>query len=118
MLHRQRSFLTISIDDQLTVMPPKSTFGDYDICGANRLDRCSVCIDRVVNRLELVSTMSDYLLSFGSPKDLRFATLFDEIFYRFEALRCGIIIRSALVENDFVSIMCSHRLCQLISDKR
>ena len=99
-------------------MPPRSTFGDYDLCGANRLDRCSVCVDRIINRLELISTMSGYLDSAESYKHQRFANVFDEMFNRLELLRQGATVRSVLVENDFVSIVGSHHLCQLISDKR
>lgn len=99
-------------------MPPKSAFGDYDLCGANRLDRCSVCVDRIINRMELISTMSAYLHSCESRKHQRYDPMFDEMFNRLELLRQGATVRSVLVENDFVSIIGSNRLCQLMSDKR
>ena len=111
-------FKNYCVDDQLTVMPPKGTFGDYDLCGSNRLDRCSISIERVINRMELLHLMTSYFNLREKAKQCRFNPIYEEMMNRLEILRHGATVHSVLVENDFILLISSDRLCQQISERR
>lgn len=114
------------VDDQLTLIPPKVSFGDYDLCGANRLDRCSIGVDRIVDRLELCHTYLDYLqgesLEQRSELDRhhlnKYHRIHSDLLMRCQLLKLDVSVRSVVVENNYISIIGSEAACQKISSNR
>lgn len=113
---------SICVEDQLTLLPPKTASSDYDSCGSNRLDRCSISIERILNRLETVHLLLEYLHISAASSEPSYRSypevlykVSEELFYRMMLLKMGCSIKSMLVENDFVTVIGSDVLCRRIS---
>lgn len=93
----------------------------------NSLDRCSVCVDRIVNRMEqslLLVELLDCSDDCGLESkdnycsDTRFCDVVQDLHKRIQLLRMGCTIRSLMLGNDMISVVASDEACLKFSSNR